>query len=119
MKLSRKKNPVLTGIFSVLIMAFVFSPVIAGDNEQSMRQVDQAMETRGQRLQEKVAVQLQQAVDTEIVVDYENQVVQQASDQMEQVALAISIDPEVEIQVRSSELLAQVVPTIEEVECDD
>lgn len=119
MKFLRKRNIVLTNVFSVLALAFVFFPLIAEDGDQYMKNVDQVMQTWGLRLQEKVAFQLQQVVATDIELQYEKQLVQQTSDTIEQVALAVSIDPETDIQVESGALLAQVVPAINEVECDD
>ncbi len=119
MKFLRKKKLVLSGVFSVLATTFVFSPVIAEDGDQSMRDVDQVMQTWGLRLQEKVAFQLQQVVATDIELQYEKQLALQTSDTMEQVALAASIEQDPVISTDSAEMVANVVPARNEGDCDN
>jgi hypothetical protein len=82
-----------------------------------MEQLTQAMEAWGLGLQEKVAIQLQQSVVAEIVLQYEQQLAQQAADNMDQVALAVSVDPEPVIE--SGEMLAIVVSAVNDVNCDN
>ncbi len=119
MKFLRKNNLVLTNVFSVLALAFVFFPVIAEDSDQYMKNVDQVMQTWGLKLQEKVAFQLQQVMATDIELQYEQQLAQQTSDAMEQVALAASIEQDPVISTDSAKMVANVVPAGNEGDCDN
>ena len=120
MKFLRKRSLVLTNVFSALALAFVSFPVIAEDDDHSMKDVDQAVETWGLRLQEKVAFQLQQEMTTNIELQYEKQLAQQTSDDaMEQVALAASIEQDPVISTDSAKMVANVVPAGNEGDCDN
>jgi len=118
-KFLRKRSLVLTNVFSALALAFVSFPVIAEDDDHSMKDVDQVVETWGLRLQEKVAFQLQQEMATDIELQYEKQLAQQTSVAMEQVALAASVEQDPVISTDSAKMVANVVPARNECDCDN
>ena len=76
MKAFRKRNLVLANVSGMLAVALVSVPAIAGERDQAMGHL---MDTWAQGLQEKVATQMEQEVNTEIVLQYENLLAQQTS----------------------------------------
>jgi len=115
----RWRKFIFSSIISVLWASAVALPVFAEDDDQSMRELTGATEAWGQDLQEKVAAQMQQAMSEEIVLQYEIQLAQQIADDMEQLALAVSIDPEPVISAEADEMLAVAdTPGEIETECD-
>ena len=119
MKFLRKRSLVLTNVFSALALTFVSFPVISEDDNHSVKDVDQVVETWGLGLQEKVVFQLQQVVATDIELQYEKQLAQQASDTMERVALAASIEQDPVISTDSAKMVANVVSAENEGDCDN
>jgi hypothetical protein len=110
MKFLRRRNIFLISASSVLLIVFAVFPASAQDSDQWVKDIDQSTKALNQDLQEKMALKLQQAVDTQIVLPYENLLAQQSSDYMEQVALVVSIEPDPVISIDPSEMMAQAVP---------
>lgn len=116
MKVLIKSNPVLANLFGVLAVALVSVPVIAGERDQAMEQL---VDTWGQRLQEKVAIQMEQVVNMETVLRYESRLAQQTSGYMDEVALAVSIEPDPVISLEPKSMMANVDSAGIEVDCDN
>ena len=117
MKTLIKRNPVPGNIFGVLAMTLVSAPLIAGEREQAMEQL---MHTWGQGLQEKVAIQIEQAVTADIVLQYENLLTQQTSDYTDELALAMSIESGPVISLEPESMMANIDGSVGvEIDCDD
>lgn len=115
MKYLRKRNLFLMKALGVLAAALVSVPAVAEERDQSREQL---MDTWGQSLQEKVAVQLEQTINAEIVLEYENLVAQQTSDLMDRVALAVAIEQDPVIFVEPDSMMANAVPAGIEIDCE-
>lgn len=115
MKFLRKRNLFSMNVLGVLAAALVSVPAVAEERDQSREQL---MDTWGQSLQEKVSVQLEQTMNAEIVLQYENLLAQQTSELMDQVALAVTIESEPVIFLEPDSMMANVVPAGIEIDCD-
>ena len=67
-------------------------------------------------------LQLQQVINAELAISYENILAQQIAEDMEQIALAASIEPNPSISIDRSKMMAEVVATdkavpVEEEDC--
>lgn len=119
MKILNRGNLVLIISFSALVMAFSALPVFANDSDQYVKDSDRVMEALARDLQKKAAVQLQQAMDAEILLSYENLLVQQSSAVTEQIILALSVEQEPVISIKSSEMMAKAVPVEKDVPVEE
>ena len=117
MQLLTRKNLIISSIISMLVMVGVALPVIAQDAVYSMEQMTQTTQIWGQDIIQQKTAHLQQAA-VDIVQRYEHRLAQQASEYMDQVALAVNIDPEPVVSLRTSEMWAGIIPVAKEVECN-
>lgn len=120
MYLPRRRKYYLSGVFSVFALGCLSLPVMAQDSDRSMETVTQNMQVRGQSIIEQKTAFLQPALAAETVLQYESQLALQAAESMDQVALAVNIDPEPAISVEPDEMLASaVIPEGIEIDCEN